>query len=146
MNPDLLQQINPLVPTSIQHNTKYHTNTHPPPFGTHAPKVLSHLRNLTSSLFGIAAGILGLEAWVGFLFYVVGTTVVSALVWALLAGGRPGVYFGSLTTTQGNNEGEEEGEKGSGSGGGWRLWTEEVLGGLSSFVLTWTLFYGLVRA
>lgn len=26
------------------------------------------------------------------------------------------------------------------------LWGGEVFGGLSGFVLTWTLFYGLVRA
>lgn len=56
---------------------------------------------------------------------------VSGLVWALLAEGKPGRYFGT---------------DGAGDGGkGWRLWTEEVVGGLSSFVLTWTLFYGLVR-
>lgn len=30
--------------------------------------------------------------------------------------------------------------------GGLELWTGGLLEGLSGFVLTWTLFYGLVRA
>jgi len=30
--------------------------------------------------------------------------------------------------------------------GSWELWTGGLLEGLSGFVLTWTLFYGLVRA
>ncbi|KAI9825769.1 MAG: hypothetical protein M1826_006871 [Phylliscum demangeonii] len=124
--------IRPLVPSAIQHNTK----------------VLSQLRNLTSSLFGIAAGILGLEAYAGFGFYLLGTVLVSALVWALLADGTPGRYFGTpasmsrRTTTASADDANADADVGA----GWQLWTEEVVGGLSSFVLTWTLFYGLVRA
>lgn len=79
----------------------------------------------------------------GFLFYVLGTTMVSAMVWVLLAGGRPGLYFGSVGSSAAT---QAEGKGGEELGSGWRLWTEDVLGGLSSFVLTWTLFYGLVRA
>jgi ER membrane protein complex subunit 6 len=29
---------------------------------------------------------------------------------------------------------------------GWELWTAGLVDGLSGFVLTWTLAYGLVRA
>ena len=47
---------------------------------------------------------------------------MSALVWALLGRGR--------------------GLEGAATG----IWTTEVLNGLSGFVLTWTLFFGLVRA
>jgi hypothetical protein len=42
--------------------------------------------------------------------------------------------------------GVDLGGSGVGNGGNWQLWTEGVMGGLSSYVLTWTLFYGLVRA
>lgn len=72
--------------------------------------------------------------------------MVSGMVWALLAGGRPGMFFpgGSSGVVTVTVTGEKEAEAEPGSG--WRLWTEDVVGGLSSFVLTWTLFYGLVRA
>jgi ER membrane protein complex subunit 6 len=80
---------------------------------------------LTASLFGIAAGTLGLESYPGFLFYLVGSIVVSVLIYMLRADGKPETYFQRP----------------------WRdLWLGEVASGLSSFVLTWTLFYGLVTA
>jgi hypothetical protein len=68
---------------------------------------------------------LGLESYPGFAFYLVGTLLVSALVFALRADSRPKSFF----------------YKPFGD-----LWTGELVSGLSSFVLTWTLFYGLVRA
>ena len=147
-----------------------------PSADTRMSQVLSRLRSLTSSLFGVAAGVLGLEAYIGFLFYLVGTSLVSGLIWALLAQGRPGRYFGngppSLTSFSSLNDSsalsssaapgfgrgkdsseqgdahddrEEEEEDDVSDGANWRLWTEDVVTGLSSFVLTWTLFYGLVR-
>ncbi|KAA6415450.1 MAG: duf786 family [Lasallia pustulata] len=91
----------------------------------HNARVLSNIRSLTASLFGVAAGILGLESYPGFLFYLCGTFVVSVLVYFTLAEARPTTYFQSQMSD---------------------LWGAELLGGLSSFVLTWTLFYGLVRA
>jgi ER membrane protein complex subunit 6 len=87
--------------------------------------VVSNIRNLTASLFGIAAGTLGLESYPGFIFYLVGTLIVSALVFAFRAEGKPGLYFYRPVGD---------------------LWAGDVLSGLSSYVLTWTLFYGLVRA
>ena len=89
------------------------------------PQVLSQIRSLTASLFGVAAGILGLESVRGFLFYLFGTVLVSELVISLLAAGKPERYFESVWTG---------------------LWAKDVVAGLSSFVLTWTLFYGLVRS
>jgi hypothetical protein len=86
-------------------------------------QVLSNLRSLTASLFGIASGILGLESWHGFLFYLVGMLVVSALVYGIMARGRSEMYFQSPVRD---------------------LWVGDLVGGLSSFVMTWTLFYGLV--
>ncbi|MCJ1243031.1 hypothetical protein MMC30_000227 [Trapelia coarctata] len=101
--------INPIVPDSVRHNGQ----------------VISQIRSLTASLFGIAAGILGLESYPGFLFYLFGTLVVSALIWGVLAHGKPERFFESQLSG---------------------LWGKDVFGGLSSFVLTWTLFYGLVRS
>ena len=45
-------------------------------------QVVSNIRNLTASLFGVAAGTLGLESYPGFIFYLVGTSIVSALIFA----------------------------------------------------------------
>ncbi|KZF25907.1 hypothetical protein L228DRAFT_215946 [Xylona heveae TC161] len=101
--------IHPLVPESIQHNNL----------------TLSQLRNLSASLFGVAAGILGLESYPGFIFYLVGTLLVSALVYLFPAKREPKRYF---------------------QGGLWELIEKDVLNGLMSFVLTWTLFFGLVSA
>lgn len=80
---------------------------------------------MTCSVFGVAAGILGLESYSGFVFYLVGSALVSVLMVFMVAGGRPSRYFRSA------------GE----------LWTTEVLSGssLASFILTWTLFFGLLR-
>ncbi|KAF1986209.1 hypothetical protein K402DRAFT_332957 [Aulographum hederae CBS 113979] len=91
----------------------------------HNAKTLSNIRSLTASLFGVAAGTLGLESYPGFLFYFAGTLVVSLFVFALRAEARPKEFFYRPMMD---------------------LWAGDVVGGLSGFVLTWTLFYGLVRA
>ena len=105
-------------------------------------QVLTTLRSLTSSLFGIASGILGLESLSGFLFYILGTLFVSALIWGLRADGLDGVRGGQekLHGNRGHGKYFENPY--------WELWAggADLWGGLSSFVLTWTLFYGLVRA
>jgi hypothetical protein len=88
-------------------------------------QTLTTLRNLTASLFGVGAGILGLESYPGFLFYIAFSLLTSALVYALRVRG-----VGVKTYFRGSME----------------LWTGGLLEGLSGFVLTWTLFYGLVRA
>lgn len=89
------------------------------------PQTVSNMRALTASLFGVAAGTLGLESWPGFIFYFIGTAVVSALIFALKADNRPKAFFF-------NPVGD--------------LWAGDMFGGLMSFVLTWTLFYGLCKA
>ncbi|KAL7273609.1 hypothetical protein RUND412_003513 [Rhizina undulata] len=101
--------VNPVVPENLVHNTK----------------TLSDIRNLTASIFGIAAGILGLESYTGFIFYLLGTLLVSLLMVVFLTGNKPSSYFQSSKD----------------------VWTIEAFGGssLSSFILTWTLFFGLVR-
>lgn len=119
----------PPPPNQITKLLANHTNSHPPERQT-----LSNLQSLTASLFGVAAGILGLESYGGFLFYVVLSLLTALLFYAVrvapesLAAGKAPLdtsrYFrGSL-----------------------ELWTSGVFGGLAGFILTWTLFYGLVRA
>lgn len=87
--------------------------------------MVSNIRSLTASLFGVASGILGLESYAGFAFYLLGTFFVSCLIWGLLAKRKQGDYFEAAWS---------------------ELWAGNVLDGGMSFVLTWTLFYGLVRA
>ncbi|KAJ9624805.1 hypothetical protein H2203_004755 [Taxawa tesnikishii (nom. ined.)] len=99
---------NPIVQESVQHNAR----------------TVSNIRALTASLFGVAAGTLGLESYPGFLFYLLGTLVVSVLIFAFKADSNTKVYFHSPVAD---------------------LWMGDLFGGLMSFVLTWTLFYGLVR-
>ncbi|KAI9720456.1 MAG: hypothetical protein M1812_002962 [Candelaria pacifica] len=137
--------INPIVQESVQHNTR----------------ILSSLRSVTASLFGIAAGILGLESWPGFLFYFLGTLIISILVWILRAEGLSQLSNDgsgsenmerSIGKEASGGKGQENrrGQKAKGGkyfqGGLLEIMGFEVLDGLSSFVLTWTLFFGLVRA
>lgn len=88
-------------------------------------QTISNIRNLTASLFGIAAGALGLESYPGFAFYLFGTLLTSGLIYILRADGKPESYF--------YRPGSE-------------MWMGALFEGLSSFVLTWTLVFGLVRA
>jgi len=111
-------QISPVVVESVMHNTK----------------TLSNLHNLTASLFGVGAGILGLESYPGFLFYIFFTLLTSALVYAFRV--RPAIIKDSS-----GNTGLSRYFRGS-----LELWTGGLVEGLSGFVLTWTLFYGLVGA
>jgi len=113
-------QISPIVQESVLHNTK----------------TLTTLHNLTASLFGVGAGILGLESYLGFVFYLIFSLITSALVYAFRV--RPGIIQESQA--QGKS-GMERYFRSS-----IELWTGGLFEGLSGFVLTWTLFYGLVRA
>jgi hypothetical protein len=88
-------------------------------------QVISNIRSLTASLFGAVAGTLGLESYPGFAFYLAGTFAVSALIFGLRTESNPKKFFYSPVAD---------------------LWVGDVMGGLMSFILTWTLFYGMVRA
>jgi hypothetical protein len=149
------QQIAPVVQESVAHNTKVcslcstliHLSQppkHRPPARQHhmswsnpyiLPKLTLHskslaeIRALTASLFGVGAGILGLESYSGFIFYLVFSLITTGLIHALRvspAAGKAGaaMFFSSA----------------------WELWLGGLVDGLSGFVLTWTLAFGLVRA
>jgi len=97
-------------------------------------QVLTTLRNLTASLFGIGAGILGLESYPGFIFYLVFSLLTTALVYVFRV--QPAIArdpSGKANITRFFK-------------GSLELWSGGLIEGLSGFVLTWTLFYGLVRA
>ncbi|KIX05533.1 uncharacterized protein Z518_06405 [Rhinocladiella mackenziei CBS 650.93] len=119
--------LSPLVPESIQHNTR----------------TLSNIRSISGLLLGIAAGILGLESLHGFVFYVLANMLISALFYFLLAGASPQKYFAGTAGSRGLNEkGRNEGT------GAWRqiwfgggLFTEA----LSGFVLGWAGVGGVIR-
>ncbi len=73
----------------------------------------------------MAAGTLGLESYPGFLFYLLGTIVVSLLIVAFPTKAKPDQFFYRPFAD---------------------LWAGDVFSSLMSFVLTWTLFYGIVQA
>ncbi|KAK2799140.1 hypothetical protein FQN51_007108 [Onygenales sp. PD_10] len=134
--------INPLVPDSVMHNNR----------------TLSTLHSLTSFLLGLSAGILGLRSSHGFLFYLLGTLLVSFLFHAVLIGfgadggaGSMGVgaYFPGTGEIVSGGDGEGKGKgKDGGRKGAWRdLWFGGGVMGeaLSGFVLGWAGVGGVLR-
>ena len=106
-------------------------------------QILTTLRALTSSLFGIGAGILGLESYSGFIFYLVFSLIVSGLFYVFRV--LPGES--SARRSKKTSDGGKTLEKGGMYFTGLTdLWLGGLVDGLSGFVLTWTLAYGLVRA
>jgi len=102
-------------------------------------QALASLRALTSSLFGIGAGILGLESYSGFIFYLIFSLLTSALIFGFrVAPAEMAQADGGSKSTVNNG--------GMFFSTGYELWVGGLLDGLSGFVLTWTLAYGLVRA
>ncbi|KAF7559600.1 hypothetical protein G7046_g4562 [Stylonectria norvegica] len=111
-------QIHPIVQESVMHNTK----------------TLSNIHSLTASLFGVSAGILGLESYYGFLVYLV-FSIITALLFYVFKVAPASLSQGhSLFDTSRFYR------------GAFDFWAGGLVSGLSGFVLTWTLFYGLVRA
>jgi len=122
--------LDPLVPDSIQHNTR----------------TLSNIRSISGLLLGIAAGILGLESLYGFGFYLLSNTLISILFYFLLAKGTPQRYFAGSAGSRGLNG---DGKTGRNEGEG--AWREVLFGGglfteaLSGFVLGWAGVGGVIR-
>jgi hypothetical protein len=95
-------------------------------------QTLATLHNLTASLFGIGAGILGLESYSGFIFYLLFSLVTTVLVYVFRVQGR-------------GTPGDPHGDVGRYFQSNLQLWTGGLLEGLMGYVLTWTLFFGLLR-
>ncbi|RHZ44770.1 hypothetical protein Glove_709g13 [Diversispora epigaea] len=86
-------------------------------------KTITFIRSSMSAITGSAAGILGLTGYYGFIFYGITSLFTSFLIWSAKAQAKPGLYFRN----------------------GLDVWTEGVFGGLFSYVLFWTLLYGIVH-
>lgn len=85
-------------------------------------QAIEQLRSLIALLAGAVAGILGLTSYHGFAFYALTTLVSSVAIFVLRVGGKPSHYFTSP----------------------WQFWLNSVADGVTSYVLLWTLCYGLV--
>ncbi|KHN98585.1 uncharacterized protein MAM_03709 [Metarhizium album ARSEF 1941] len=110
-------QIHPVVPDSVVHNSK----------------ALSNLQSLTASLFGVAAGILGLESYTGFLVYIILSIITSLM------------FYGFQVAPESLKEGRSLLSTERYFTSALDFWTSGIFNGLPGFILTWTLFYGLVR-
>lgn len=161
------QQISPIVQESVIHNTKVGSTLlvskssfliMPAPFppaqvppktnrSSPTPQILSNTHNLTASLSGIGAGILGLEGYAGFAFYILLTLLTTTLIYAL----RVAPNMSPAKTIVGADAkktaaGRQIGGMQTFFQSPLAFWTSGLVDGASGFVLTWTLFYGLVRA
>ncbi|KAI9017480.1 transmembrane protein 93-like protein [Gaertneriomyces semiglobifer] len=86
-------------------------------------QIVQYARSSLAFISGAAAGILGIEGWIGgFAFYLASSLLLSLLLWAK-TGGNSKKYFPRVEM----------------------LWTEEVTGNAFSYLLFWTLAYGLVH-
>lgn len=105
-------------------------------------QTLSNIRSLTSPLLGVAAGTLCLESTAGFVFYALGTLLVSLLIYLVPAERKPEKYFGAAGAAKRKSRNGTEGMS-------WGLLSEVAFGGLAldsfmGFVMAWTLVYNLV--
>ncbi|KAI9090512.1 hypothetical protein DFS34DRAFT_585064 [Phlyctochytrium arcticum] len=83
---------------------------------------LQYARSSLAFISGAAAGILGLEGWLhGGLFYIFCSLLMSLVLWAR-TGFTPKTYFPTVDA----------------------IWIQEVGGNAFSYLLFWTLAYGLV--
>ncbi|KAH6572387.1 hypothetical protein BASA50_007045 [Batrachochytrium salamandrivorans] len=86
-------------------------------------KSIDYARSSLALFSGAAAGILGLQGLYGFLFYLVVSLGMSLSYYFYTTGMKPAVYL--PTSAQ--------------------VWTQGVFTNLSSYVLFWTLAFGLVH-
>ncbi|ORX91544.1 ER membrane protein complex subunit 6 [Basidiobolus meristosporus CBS 931.73] len=93
------------------------------PFVAMNTRTLTYCRSGISAVTGSAAGILGLTGYTGFVFYLVTAFISSGIIWALMTDFKPELYFKKSRD----------------------VWIEGVFGGLFSYVLFWTLMYGIVH-
>ncbi|KAL4884511.1 hypothetical protein BJY04DRAFT_9300 [Aspergillus karnatakaensis] len=132
--------INPLVPESVQHNTR----------------VISQLRSLTSFLLGLTAGILALQSATGFVFYLLGTILVSGLfhftlIYSSHGKGAGGYYPGAGGEIDGLVVRRDGVVKDAGKGTRRGAWRDVWFGGgvlgeaVSGFVLGWAGVGGVLR-
>jgi hypothetical protein len=97
-------------------------------------QTIANVQSLIASLLGIAAGILGLESYAGFLFYFVFTLLSAVLFYAFrVAPSSKAAGHGLFDTSRYFRS-------------SLQFWTGGLSKGFAGYILTWTLFYGLIRA
>ncbi|KAF9110526.1 ER membrane complex subunit 6 [Mortierella sp. AM989] len=86
-------------------------------------QTVTFMRSSFSAILGLAAGILGLTNWSGFIFYFIGSAFLSLLIFAFKAKASPSLYFRQS----------------------FDVFYEGIFGGLLSYILFWTLLYGMTH-
>ncbi|KAF9192115.1 ER membrane complex subunit 6 [Haplosporangium sp. Z 27] len=86
-------------------------------------QTVTFMRSSYSAILGLAAGTLGLTNWSGFIFYFIGSAFLSLLIFIVKAKFSPGLYFRQS----------------------YNVFTEGIFGGLLSYILFWTLLYGMIH-
>ncbi|KAF9951226.1 ER membrane complex subunit 6 [Mortierella alpina] len=86
-------------------------------------QTMTFIRSSYSAILGLAAGTLGLTNLSGFIFYFLGSAFLSVLIFVLKTKASPALYFRQPLD----------------------VFTEGVLGGLFSYILFWTLLYGIIH-
>lgn len=92
------------------------------------------MQGLSGSIFGAAAGILGLESYGGFLFYIMFTILTTVLFYIFRV--APTSLKSGLSPLDTSRYYRTS----------YEFWFGGLFGGLPGYILTWTLFFGLVRA
>lgn len=82
---------------------------------------LSRVRTVTALLAGVVAGVLGITGLMGFVWYVLHAVITSFIVSTMTCGGRPEKFFAS--------------------GMKHLLSFGELMSGLLTYVLMWTIVY-----
>ncbi len=102
----------------------------------HNAIVMNYSRSSLAAIAGSVAGILGLEGWVhGILFYLLVSSLLSFCILIFQTRFKPQLYFIS---------GLADGQP-SFLAATWTVFTDQVFGNLFSYMLFWTLAYGLVH-
>ncbi|PPQ73818.1 hypothetical protein CVT24_012249 [Panaeolus cyanescens] len=104
---------------------------------------LQNVKFISACFTGAAAGILGLQNLQGFLFFIASTLLTSALTYVINLNGRPSRYLVGFHQAASGKPGQSPGLMASLSG------ALELLNpgqdNAFTFVLMWTLFYGIVH-
>ncbi|PVU89405.1 hypothetical protein BB561_005376 [Smittium simulii] len=85
---------------------------------------LSNIQTLAIWATGATSGILGIDGWMGFAFFALSWILISSLICYVKARGSSHLFF---------KDGIRE------------IFVSSLFGSLLTYILVWTLFYGLVN-
>ncbi|EGF99524.1 uncharacterized protein MELLADRAFT_94286 [Melampsora larici-populina 98AG31] len=119
------------VNPSISYNPD-HLNSICPEILISNQKSIEFIKSMTSTISGSLCGILGLTNHLGFLFYLLTSFIVSSLIWF-------STFIKSKSSTSSN-------QSLTYFKSSYTLWTSSLIDNLFTFILWWTLFYGLIHS